>query len=205
MTTGSSRTRQRIHLLALVPLLVAGVAAGCGGGGHVSNGQLPVSTVVPPQRTFTYAVPSSSMEPTLHCAKPNVGCEAATPDGVVVQEPALNIQRKDIIAFHTPVLAAVRCGAGGVYIKRVIGLPGERWEERNGSVYINGKKLDEPYVPADERDVRTIAPVTIPPSHYFVMGDNRSSSCDSRAWGSLPAVNVIGKAVRIVRLAGSTG
>jgi signal peptidase I len=78
-------------------------------------------------------------------------------------------------------------------VKRLIGLPGETWEERNGYVYIDGKKLDEPYVKPSRRDPRTIAPIKIAKDHYFMMGDNRSQSCDSRAWGTVPKKNLIGK------------
>lgn len=175
------------------------VLAACGSASQPSNGALPVQTIAAPTRTVTYSVPSSSMEPTLHCARPGSECEGVTADGVVTQEPAKDIRREDVVVFRTPALAEVRCGAGGTFIKRVIGLPGDRWEERNGIVYINGKRLDEPYVKADRRDTRTIAPTTIPPASYFVMGDNRSSSCDSRAWGTVPAANLIGKVVTIVR------
>ena len=55
-------------------------------------------------------------------------------------------KRGDIIVFHTPPLASVRCGAGGTFVKRLIGLPGDTWEERDGYVYINGKRLNEPYI-----------------------------------------------------------
>jgi signal peptidase I len=144
-------------------------------------------------------VPSSSMEPTLHCAQPGAECTASVADRVIVTEPAGSLRRKDVVVFRTPDLAMVRCGAGGLFIKRVIGLPGDRWEERAGSVYIDGQRLDEPYVHADRRDSRTIAPVNIAPGNYFVMGDNRSSSCDSRAWGTVPAANLIGVVFKILR------
>jgi signal peptidase I len=78
-------------------------------------------------------------------------------------------------------------------VKRLIGLPGDTWSERNGFVYIDGKKLNEPYVQPSRRDSRTIAPIKIPQGQYFMMGDNRSSSCDSRAWGTVPKKDLIGK------------
>jgi signal peptidase I len=143
-----------------------------------------------------YRIPSSSMEPTLHCARPDTGCEARFSDRVLACRFCYRLwspKRGDIVVFHTPPLADVRCGAGGTFVKRLIGLPGETWEERAGYIYINGKRLDEPYVKPDRRDARTISPIKIKPGHYFMMGDNRSSSCDSRAWGTVPRGNLIGK------------
>ena len=143
-----------------------------------------------------YRIPSSSMEPTLHCARPDTGCEARFSDRVLACRFCYRLwspKRGDIVVFHTPPLADVRCGAGGTFVKRLIGLPGETWEERAGYIYINGKRLDEPYVKPDRRDARTISPIKIKPGHYFMMGDNRSSSCDSRAWGTVPRRNLIGK------------
>ncbi len=142
-----------------------------------------------------YRIPSSSMEPTLHCARPGSECEARFSDRVLACRFCFRFsspKRGQIIVFHTPPLAAVRCGAGGTFVKRLIGLPGEIWEERAGYVYINGKKLDEPYIKASRRDTRTVAPQKIPPGHYFMMGDNRVSSCDSRSWGTVPRSNLIG-------------
>jgi signal peptidase I len=143
-----------------------------------------------------YRIPSSSMEPTMHCARPDTGCEARFSDRVLACRFCYRLwspKRGDIVVFHTPPLADVRCGAGGTFVKRLIGLPGETWEERAGYIYINGKRLDEPYVKPDRRDARTISPIKIKPGHYFMMGDNRSSSCDSRAWGTVPRGNLIGK------------
>ena len=75
----------------------------------------------------------------------------------------------------------------------MIGLPGDQWAERDGYVYIDGKKLNEPYIKADRRDTETHEQITIPKGQYFMMGDNRSSSCDSRVWGTVPRKNLIGE------------
>jgi signal peptidase I len=77
-------------------------------------------------------------------------------------------------------------------ITRVIGLPGEMIEIRNNRVYINGQRLDEPYL-ADVIQ-RAYGPVQIPPAHVFVMGDNRSASNDSRYFGPVSLERIIGRA-----------
>ena len=108
-----------------------------------------------------YRIPSSSMEPTLHCARPGAECEARFSDRVLACRFCYRFwspKRGDIVVFKTPPLAAVRCGAGGTFVKRLIGLPGDIWEEKDGYVYINGKRLNEPYIQAGRRDDRTIAP-----------------------------------------------
>ncbi|HEY5662014.1 MAG TPA: signal peptidase I [Gaiellaceae bacterium] len=151
-----------------------------------------------------YRIPSSSMEPTLHCAVPAQGCESRTSDRVLACRFCYHLRsphRGDIVVFNTPSLAKQECGSEGTFVKRLIGLPGEVWEERQGFVYINGKKLDEPYIQSDRRDDRTMGLSDIPPRNtytripkdmYLMMGDNRRSSCDSRVWGLVPRKNLIG-------------
>lgn len=143
-----------------------------------------------------YRIPSSSMEPTLHCARPGGGCEARFSDRVLAnrfiyhfREPA----RGDIVVFTTPPSAERKCGAAGTFVKRLVALPGETWEQRDGFVYIDGKRLVEPYVTPDRRDQSTYAPRRIPEGRFFFMGDNRSQSCDSREWGAVPRKDIIGE------------
>ena len=94
--------------------------------------------------------------------------------------------RGEVVVFHPPV------NSEDVYIKRIIGLPGETIEITRGKVYINGEPLDEPYI--EEEAVYDYPPYLIPPGHYFVLGDNRNGSSDSRRWGPVPEENIIGKA-----------
>src|SRR5713226_607303 len=125
--------------------------------------------------------------------------------------PMKDIQRKDVIVFKFPE------DPERDFIKRVIGLPGETVGLKNKRVFINGRQLDEPYVyfledppPIPQEmgqsgELQTISgdprvqygPVTVPPGHYFVMGDNRDNSQDSRYWGFLPRENIKGKALVI--------
>lgn len=108
-------------------------------------------------------------------------------------------KRGDIVVFKVPRLAAARCGAGGVFVKRIVGLPGETWSERDGFVYVDGHRLSEPYIRPARRDHLTRPSITIPRDAYFVLGDNRSMSCDSRVWGPLPRASLVGTVVRIKR------
>ena len=152
-----------------------------------------------------YRIPSSSMEPTLHCARPMPGCESRTSDRVLANRFIYHFrapERGEIIVFNTPKLAEKECGAGGTFVKRLIGLPGEVWEERGGYVYINGRKLNEAYIRPERRDTESHTLADIPPAGtytkipkdmYLMMGDNRAQSCDSRRWGLVPKKNLIGE------------
>jgi signal peptidase I len=145
---------------------------------------------------------SSSMEPTLHCAKPGLGCESKTAD-YLQQEPDTSLARGDIIVFKVPPRTPVKCGdrSGTVdmFVKRLIGLPGERWSISSGFVYIEGHRLGEPYLPPRMRDHVSFPGGRIPKSKYFVLGDNRSISCDSRIWGYVPEESVVARVVAIER------
>jgi signal peptidase I len=100
-----------------------------------------------------------------------------------------SIAREDLVVFHYPK------DPSQSYIKRIIGLPGDSVQIIDGSVYVNGQKLDEPYVPADYRDHISVPEETVPTDSYFVLGDHRSSSNDSRVWGFVGREEIYGKAV----------
>jgi signal peptidase I len=140
------------------------------------------------------------MEPTLHCARPAPGCEAAQRDRVyAVPYDRSKPARGDIVVFQTPRAALLRCGASGLFIKRVIGLPGESWSERKGSILIGGRVLSEPWIRPGRGDDLSFPGGAIPAGRYLLLGDNRASSCDSRFWGLVPLQNIRGKIVEIKR------
>ena len=147
-----------------------------------------------------YRIPSSSMEPTLHCGRGGSGCLARFSDRVLANRFIYHFRdphRGEIVVFNVPSAAITACGSGGVFVKRIVGLPGEVWQEKQGYVYINGKKLNEPYIKRDRRDFQLYPARKIPADNYFMMGDNRISSCDSRRWGTVPRKNIIGKVFAI--------
>ncbi len=102
--------------------------------------------------------------------------------------------RGDIVVFEPPE-AWVQGGPKTPFIKRVIGLPGETVEIKEGAVYIDGNRLDEPYV-FDHQPTTADAPArwVVPPDELFVMGDHRAASADSRAFGAIQLSTVIGRA-----------
>ena len=144
-----------------------------------------------------YRIPSSSMEPTLHCAKPGAFCAGRFDDRVIANRLAYKFsdpERGQIVVFTTPK-AADRCGAregGSTFVKRIVGLPGELVSERGGVIYINGARLVEPYVQPSRRGHESASWPRVTAGHYFVLGDNRIHSCDSRIWGTVSRSSLIG-------------
>jgi signal peptidase I len=174
--------------------------------------------------TFTaqpFRIPSESMESTLLVGDfLMVNKQSVAPDGSGLLLPAATIRRGDIIVFHDPVDSSLHL------VKRVIGLPGDRLRLRAGRVFINGQPLTEPYAvyrpgpPDNFRDnfprfqsadpeidshwwirMRSLIDddneLIIPTGNYFVLGDNRNDSEDSRYWGFVPRANIVGKPILI--------
>jgi signal peptidase I len=163
-------------------------------------------------RTFVvqaFKIPTGSMENNLLIGdhllvnKFIFGPTASRLEGALL--PVADVKRRDVIVFKFPE------EPDRDFIKRVIGLPGETVELRQKKVYINGTPLDERYVhflqpPGTATELHEITsfdlrerygPVTVPPNQYFVMGDNRDNSQDSRYWGFLPRDYIKGKALVI--------
>lgn len=131
-------------------------------------------------------IPSRSMVPTL-----------AVGDRVVVEKLSYRLdgpKRGDIVVFRPPVSVAAMgyLDTSVPWIKRVVGLPGERLAVRKGWVHINGRPLVEPYL--GEAPSYELAPVEVPPGHVFVLGDNRNHSIDSHVWGAVPLSRLLGRA-----------
>jgi signal peptidase I len=184
------RARRRGSLVEL--LLIVAVALG-------------LALVIQAVLVKPFRIPSQSMEPTL-----DVG------QRVLVDRVSLRFSdpgRGDIVVFNPPAGADQnQCGVDHAarqacpqptegesdtnFIKRVVGLPGDRLSVRDGLVYIDGEPLDEPYVREDATcglcNLRR--EITIPPDHFFMMGDNRGASADSREWGPIPGDSIIGQA-----------
>jgi len=142
-----------------------------------------------------FTVPSSAMMPTLQAG-----------DRILVVTSrflAGPVGRGDVIVFRSPTSS--RCGAASPgsqdLVKRVIGLPGETISSIGDSVDIDGRTLREPgWYDAGSGQVGSapIHHIKIPPGHYFVMGDNRTNSCDSRSFGAISGSSVVGKVTAIV-------
>ena len=145
---------------------------------------------------------SGSMEPTIHCANgADPDCEASEADLLLEEESGVrDVRRGEIVAFREPAAAGRVCAPSGgkEWLKRVIGLGGDRLVMRGGLVWLNGRRLAEPYVPASERGSFS-GRWRVPKGSFFVMGDNRRISCDSRFFGPVEASLVTGRVIAIIR------
>ncbi len=133
----------------------------------------------------TFFIPSGSMEPTLH-----VG------DRILVNKLSVRfgtINVGDIIVFKAPPTEHCHDGSYSDLVKRVIGLPGQTITSKGNTVYVNGKALKEPWTYWPDLNP-PITKFKVKANNYYVMGDYRSNSCDSRFWGTVPRSDIIGKA-----------
>ncbi|KJS11210.1 MAG: signal peptidase I [Peptococcaceae bacterium BRH_c8a] len=129
-----------------------------------------------------FIIPSESMYPTLQIS-----------DRIMVNKLSYHLgdpSRGDVIVFKYPM------DPSRDFVKRLIAVGGETIEVRDSVLFINDEPVSEAYLPSD-LDFNDFGPVEVPPGTYFMMGDNRNSSEDSRSWGMLPEENIIGKAVVI--------
>jgi signal peptidase I len=149
----------------------------------IIGGAFLVAFVVKTFLIQAFFIPSGSMLPTLH-----------EDDRVLVNKLSYDlhdVHRGDLVVFERPENEA----AGQIkdLIKRVVGLPGERIESRDGDVYIDGDLLEEPYL-ADGAETTGLEPQTVPEGHVFVMGDNRGDSMDSRVFHAINEDLIVGRA-----------
>jgi signal peptidase I len=146
-------------------------------------------------RTFAFQpfwIPSSSMVPTL-----------GVYDRVMVQKAFFtwrDVHEGQIVVFGHPPLD--RCGPQeGDLVKRVIALPGQTIYSSGNSIYVNGRLLAEPYLPHNDPLGPPIAssqhPYRVPPGEFYMLGDNRAISCDSRYWGPIKGLSIVGKVVLV--------
>jgi signal peptidase I len=171
------RRRRRALLEAAITILVAVLLAGL-------------------VRAFvfeTFWIPSSSMVPTL-----------GVYDRILVQKAFFtwhDVREGDIVVFAHPPLDDCPGPQNDDLVKRVIALPGQTIYSSGNSIYVNGKLLAEPYLPHDDPLGRPIAsrqhPYRVPSGEFYVLGDNRAISCDSRYWGPIEGSSIVGKVVLV--------
>lgn len=146
------------------------------------GGALVIALLIKAFLFQAFYIPSPSMYPTLK-----------EDDRVLVNKLSYrlhDVHRGDIVVFAAPEGEETR----GVkeFVKRVVGLPGDTIEGRDGRIYIDGRRLEEPYLPQGTRS-QVFGPEKVPPESYFVLGDNRQASHDSTAFGAIPEHDIVGR------------
>jgi len=144
-----------------------------------------------------YRIAASSMEPTLRCARPGTQCTARTADRVIVLKYVAGIRphRGALVAYHATAEQASRCNAKGIFIHRIVGLPGEHLTETGGQVLVDGEPLEEPYLHGRSTRGLPLHVTVVPSGHYFLMGDKRAYACDSRAGAAVARDDIIGRVI----------
>jgi signal peptidase I len=149
-------------------------------------------------RTFVFQafwIPSPSMVPTL-----------AVYDRILVQKAFFtwhDVREGDIVVFSHPPLDQCGGSQGDDLVKRVIALPGQTIYSSGNSIYVDGRLLAEPYLPHYDPlgppipDATSQHPYRVPPGEFYVLGDNRADSCDSRFWGPIEGSSIVGKVVLV--------
>src|SRR4030081_1569852 len=141
-------------------------------------------------------IPAGSMENTLligdHLIMSRIGYDAGVPFTNWHMPLWRNPKRQQVIIFKPPFAPDTPD-----YVKRVIGFPRDSGDIHDGAVLINGQKLDEPYTSGVSEPYELLTPFKVPDNCYFVMGDNRGNSYDSRFWGCVPRKDIIGTPVMI--------
>jgi len=128
---------------------------------------------------FSFGIaPTESMYPTIH------------PKDMMIFKKTQNVERGDIIFFHFPL------DEQQMYLKRVIGIPGDVIEVKEGFVYLNGTALNEPYI--HQQPGYTMEEMTVPAGKVFVLGDNRNNSFDSHEWGFVEVEKIKGKVLAVI-------
>lgn len=141
-----------------------------------------------------FKVPTAAMEPTLG------GASRGTPDHILVDRLSYRVgtpRRGDLAIFSTTGIAGIP-GEGSLYVKRVVGLPGEKIEVREGRIFANARQLGEQDgIPSITYVATSASSYVVPEGAYFMLGDNSRNSYDSRYWGSVPRANIQGRVARI--------
>jgi signal peptidase I len=156
----------------VIGLAITGLLAGCG--------------LAIPGMARTYKQPGATMEPAIH-------------EGDVINRAGVGTpHRGEVVFVKSEVNPNLQGGHGDMVIKRIVGLPGEKVSSIDGAVAINGRPLAEPYLAPGTR-TEEVTPVTVPAGEYYLLGDNRGDSADSRYFGAVSRTEIVGSSNRIVR------
>lgn len=153
-------------------------------------GAVVVALIIKTFVVQAFQIPSPSMEDTLTAG-----------DRVLVNKmgyDADKVSRGDVLVFSRPPSLVAGPDDPKDLIKRVIGLPGDELQTKDGSVYVNGRKLEEPYVASGAISNGLENPIVVPEGQFFMMGDNRQDSADSRVFGPIDAETVTGRAFMVM-------